>query len=344
MSNGQRHRGISVLAGRRTAIAAILLALIFPSHSPAQKFEAQSIELRIGYSAGGGYDRFSRLVANHLGNFLPGNPTIVPKNEPGGGSLKLTKLIAASTVNDGSLLAIANPSMTTAPLLTPDNADFDPTKFTWIGSLTKTSSLCVTSKTSGIATMEDFVSKDFILGATGKFDPTYQFAAMVRTITGARFRIVTGYPGSNDIMLAAERGEVQGRCGTSWVSLKKSAFIDKVHKIGQVALSAPQELADVPLFIDLIRDDEARLKAAEFLMKPLSMSYPFFAPPGLSDEQTQTLRTAFIEMTEDPAFRAEAVKLGLDVIPTSGADVQELVRQLNSVDAETVQRAAELMK
>jgi tripartite-type tricarboxylate transporter receptor subunit TctC len=317
---------------------------MLPSHSSAQGFEAQSIELRIGYSAGGGYDRFGRLVASHIGKHLPGSPTIVPKNEPGGGSLKLTKLVIASTLNDGSLLALANPSMATISLLMPDSADFDPTKLTWIGSLTKTSSLCVTSKASGIATMEDFLSKEFILGATGKFDATYQFAALVKRLFGAKYRIVTGYPGSNDIMLAADRGEVQGRCGTSWVSLKRSAFRDKVNMIGQIATSSPLELEGIPLFIDRIENNEAQVKAAEFLMKPLAISYPLFAPPGLSDEQAKTLRAAFDAMTADPEFRYEAERLGLDLDPTSGEGVQELVRQLNSVSMDIVERAKELVR
>jgi len=344
MFSGKYQRATKRSVGQLITIAAALAVLISPSHSAAQEFEAKSIDLRIGYSAGGGYDRFGRLVASHLGKHLPGNPTIIPQNEPGGGSLKLTKLIAVSTVNDGSLLAIANPTMATISLLLPESADFDPTQLTWIGSLTKSSSLCVTGKESGIATLEDFLTKEFVLGATGKFDATYQFAALVKRLFDAKYEIVAGYPGSNDIMLATERGEVQGRCGTSWDSLKKSAFRDNVNMIGQIVTSSPAELQSVPLFISKVKSDDPRLVAAEFLMKPLAISYPFFAPPGLSDEQTRTLRAAFDAMTRDQDFRAEAEKLGLDLDPTSGADVQDLVRQLNSVGTDVVETAKELVQ
>ena len=310
----------------------------------AQTFEVDTVELRIGYSAGGGYDRFGRLVSKHLAKHLPGNPSIVAKNEPGGGSLKLTKLVAGSKVSDGSLIALANPSMMTVSLLKPDKAQFDPQKLTWIGSLTRTSSLCVTSKESEINTMNEFLTEEFVVGATGKSSATYQFAALVKNLKDAKFKIVTGYPGGNDIMKAMVQGEVQARCGYSWPSLRKSSFADKVFKIGQIAKAATPGTEDVPLFVDQAGGDETMRQATDLILAPLSFSYPFFAPPGLSEQQTETLRKAFIAMTKDGAFVAEANKLGLDVLPTRGEDVSLAVQKLNAASPAVVEQAAQLLQ
>lgn len=315
------------------------------SFSPAAlAFDVKQIELRIGYSAGGGYDRFGRLVARHLGRFLPGNPEIIPQNMPGGGSLKLTKLVAESNVTDGSLIAMANPSMATISIMRPDRASFDPSDLTWIGSLTKTSSLCVTSKSSGIRTLEDFASKSFVAGATGKSSATYQFAALAKNMMGSNFKIVTGYPGGNDILLAMDRGEVQARCGFSWSSLRKSAIKGQLNMVGQMAIEAPAELRQVPLFLEKLDDDDRKLAAAKFILEPLSFSYPLFAPPGLDDSTRSQLREAYSNMTKDTEFVAEAKKLGLDVIPTNGETLQEKIGSLNAVDLNLVKLASEMIK
>ncbi|MCI5077433.1 tripartite tricarboxylate transporter substrate-binding protein [Oricola sp.] len=323
--------------------ASLALAVLGVSQPYAAPFDADTVELRIGYSAGGGYDTFGRLVARHLGRFLPGNPDFVVQNQPGGGSLKLTLLTAASKANDGSLITMANSSMATFPLFNADAAKYDPTALTWIGSLANETSVCVTTKASGIETMDAFMAQDFVVGATDKGATTYQFPALLKNLFDAKFRIVTGYPGGPEILLAMEQGEVQARCGYSWSSLKGSAYENQFNRIGQLGLVRNKDLGDLPAFYEMIEDENER-KAAALVIAPLAFYRAFFAPPGMDPEVAATLRDAFTEMTQDAEFLKEAESLGLDVDAMPGEEIQKLVAELMASDASLVERAGELLE
>lgn len=345
ISKLERIGQIGAVCRRSMAVPGFALAFIFSAVGlvEAEPFEADTVELHIGYSAGGGYDQFGRLVASHLGRFLPGDPDFVVQNQPGGGSLKLTLTIAASDVTDGSVIAMANSSMATFPLFDSKSGRFDPTELTWIGSLANETSVCVTSKASGIDTMEAFLAEPFVVGATDKGATTYQFPALVKNLFGAEFKIVTGYPGGGEILLAMEQGEVQARCGYSWSSLKGSPNENKFNLIGQLGLSKNRDLLDLPLIMDMIESDADR-NAAKLVLAPLRFYRVFFAPPGTDPEVAATLREAFTQMTQDSTFIAEANTLGLDVDPLPGDEIQSLVGELMTSDATVVDRATQLLQ
>src|SRR5262249_49275703 len=190
-----------------------------PAQSPTAFYSGKNVELYIGYSAGGGYDVYARLLARHMGRFIPGNPTIVAKNMPGAGSLLLANWLYNVAPKDGSVLGTIGRGTGFDPLLGSTKAQFDAARFNWVGSMNDEVSVCVAWHTSGVTTLEQLKQKELTVGGTGPAADTDQFPKVLNAVIGTKFRLVPGYPGGNDIDLAMERGEVMGRCGWSWSSV-----------------------------------------------------------------------------------------------------------------------------
>jgi tripartite-type tricarboxylate transporter receptor subunit TctC len=308
----------------------------------AMASEVKTITIKVGYGAGGGYDQTSRLVARHLGRFLPGNPDIVVQNVPGGGSLKLTKMILGSEPADGSVIASISEAMSYAPILDPKNADFDPLALQWLGSLVNEPAYCLTSKSSGIDTMEKFLRSDFLIGASGKSSVTYIFAALVKNGRKAKFNIVTGFEGTSDIELAMERGEIAGMCGVS--SYIISGNRDALNIIGMFGQGAAPGSQVLERFSGKIENPTVR-QAAELIESVLQFHHPLVAPPGTSREIIDVLRKAYHEMAKDPEFLADAGKLGeMTVNATKGEEISRLVAQQLKSDPAVFEAARNLVK
>lgn len=309
----------------------------------ANVVSAEDITLKIGYSAGGGYDTFGRLVARHLGKYLPGEPTIIVQNVPGAGSLKLTRLMMTSEPADGTVFAHVNSSNVTAALITPDIANFDPDDFIWVGSLLNQPSICYVGENSGIETADDFLTQEFLVGATGKTSQTYVFAALVKNLFDANFEIVTGFSGGNEIDLAIARGEISGRCGNSLVTLKTKGTLESMDVVGQVALTVPDDHAGFENYMDRIDNDLDR-NAARLVIAGLRIGRPFFLPPGTPDDVVDQFREAFDKMVVDPEFLADAESINFQAQPTGGAEIEAILSEILDVDEATIARARELVE
>jgi tripartite-type tricarboxylate transporter receptor subunit TctC len=315
--------------------AAAILALCPISQSEAQNpasfYKGKSIDLYIGYSAGGGYDIYARALARHMSRFIPGNPTIVPKNMPGAGSLVLANWLYNVAAKDGSAFGMIGRGTAFDPLLGSTKAQFDAAKFTWIGSMNDEVSVCVAWYTSGIAKLEDVVQKELTVGGTGPAADTDQFPKVLNATVQTKFKIIPGYPGGNDIDLAMERGEVMGRCGWSWSSViatHKTWFDEKkINVLVQLSLNKHADLPNVPLIMDFAKNDQQRqIFKLVFARQP--MGRPFLAPPGIPADRAATLRTAFMDTLKDAAFLAEAERMKLEINPVSGDDVQGIVQDI----------------
>src|SRR3954466_16020254 len=198
-----------------------LLPISAGQAQPAAEFyKGKNVDLLIGYSVGGGYDVYARLIARHIGKHIPGNPSVVPKNMEGAGSLRLANWIAQVAPRDGTAFAAVSRGAPFDPLLGQKAAQFVGTDFTWIGSANNEVSLCVASDASPVASFDDVLRKELTVGSTGAADDTAQFPKVLNAVLGTRFKIITGYPGANEVSLAIDSGEVQGRCGWSWSSIK----------------------------------------------------------------------------------------------------------------------------
>ena len=333
------------IAAAVVAVAALQTSMA-NAQSPAAFYQGKSIDLDIGYSVGGGYDLYARLVARHIGAHIPGNPTVVPKNMEGAGSLRLANYLYAAAPRDGTVIGATSRGAAFDPLLNENGAQFDASKFSWIGSANNEVSVCVALQTSGIASFNDVMTKPLTIGSTGVGDDTYQFPALMNAVLGTRFKIVTGYPGGNDISLALERGEVQGRCGWSWSSIVATRLdwvtSKKMIVLVQMSLSKHPDLPDVPLVMDLARTDEQR-QIFKLIFARQVMGRPFVAPPDVPADRVAALRQAFAETMTDKAFLGDAATGKFEINPVGGEQLEALVKEIYGTPPEVTKKTAAIL-
>jgi tripartite-type tricarboxylate transporter receptor subunit TctC len=324
--------------------AALLLVLALPARAD-DFYKGRSVALAIGYSAGGGYDLYARLLAQFMGKHIPGEPTIVPQNMPGAGSLKAANYIYSVAPKDGSAIGTFGRSMGLEPLIGTD-ATYDGRKFTWLGSVTNDVSLCVSWKTSPVKTWDDMLTKDVTLGGEGSGADPDVFALTIKNVLGAKVKLVTGYPGTNEITLAMERGEIDGLCGLSYSTLKgrHGAWLKdgSVHLLVQAGIRKSPDLSDVPFLTDLTKDKE-KVQILKFIVAPQGMARPFVAPPGIPDERKTVLRAAFDATMQDRDFLAQAEKQDIDVNPVTGREIDALLQELYATPKDIIAKASAAM-
>ncbi|MPZ55568.1 MAG: hypothetical protein GEU91_03535 [Rhizobiales bacterium] len=317
------------------------------AQSPAEFYKGKAVDLQIGYSAGGGYDVYARLVARHIGKHIPGNPTVVPKNMTGAGSLKLANWLYNVAPKDGTVFGMIGRGTGFDPLFGIKGAQFQGTKFNWIGSANDEVSICVSWHTSDVKTFDDLRQRELIVGGTGASADTDQFPKILNAVLGTKMKIITGYPGGNDIGLALERGEVKGRCGWSWSSVKAThqPWLDekKINILIQLSLAKHPDLPNVPLIVDLAKTDEEK-RILRLVFARQVMGRPFLAPPGIPADRVAALRKAFMDTMRDKEFLAEAEKGKLEITPVSGEDIQKLVEEVYATPAEVTTKATELLR
>jgi len=330
----------------------ILVALLLVAGSSAfaraadvaDFYKGRTLSVVIGYSVGGGYDLYARLLANHMGKHIPGIPTLVPQNMPGAGSLKAANYLYEVAPKDGSTFGTFGRSLALEPLL--GDAKFDGTKFSWLGSVTNDVSLCVSWATSSIKRWDDMLKTPFTFGGEGKGSDPDVFALTIKNVFGAKVKLVTGFPGTADTTLAMERGEIDGLCGLSLSTLRGRHPTwmpeNKVNILVQAAVRKSPELPDVPLLIDLAQTPE-QARILKLIVASQEMARPFTAPPGIPADRLTALRAAFDATMKDPDFLAEAKKIDVDVNPVSGADLDALLRELYATPKDIVAKAAAAM-
>jgi tripartite-type tricarboxylate transporter receptor subunit TctC len=334
------------------ALAALGAADAARADTDAEYFAGKQISLLIGTTAGGGYDLYARALARHLGRHISGHPSIVPKNVPGAGGLTLANYLYNRAPSDGSELATVQNGLPFEKLfqtLSPEgrNALFDATKFGWVGSIMQTVFVTVTWHASDVRTLQDATLKEVVLGASATSSDSYVLAMLSNNLLGTRFKVVHGYAGAMEVDLAVENGEVQGEAGKDWTTLTSTRpqwlSGKKVNILVQMGLKAHPDLKGVPMALELARTAEDR-RTMEVVFAKFGMSRPFLAPPGIAPDRLALLRRAFDATMNDPAFRAEAEKLGMDVNPVSGEDVQALVTRIMATPADLAQRAREVLR
>ncbi|HTE94406.1 MAG TPA: hypothetical protein VK678_12960, partial [Bradyrhizobium sp.] len=334
-----------------SALATLLLAAT-PSPIKAQSsvesfYKDKRVRMLVGYGAGTGNDLYLRLLARHIGKHIPGNPTVLPKNFEGAGSLRLANWLYNVGSKEGTAFGIIGRGTGFDPLLGNNAAKFDATKFTWIGSANNEVSICVAWNASGITKFDDLLTKELIVGGTSTSADTDQFPRIINGLLGTKMKIVTGYPGGNEVGLAMERGEVQGRCGWSWSSVKSThqKWIDdkKFTILVQLALDKHPDLPDVPLVVDLAKNDEQRTILRLIFARQV-MGRPFLGPPNIPPDRVAALRDAFMATMKDKDFLADTDKAQMEVNPVPGDRVQALVKEIYSTPPEIAQKAASFLR
>jgi tripartite-type tricarboxylate transporter receptor subunit TctC len=338
---------LAVTAAPVSLFLPLLLPQAAAAQDPAAFYAGKSVDLDIGYSVGGGYDLYGRLLARHLGAHIPGNPTIVPKNMEGAGSLRLANYLYSAAPRDGTVIGTTARGIAFDPLLSESGAQYDATKFSWLGSANNEVAVCVALKSAGVTKFEQLYDRPLTIGSTGVADDTYQFPAVVNAVLGTKFKIITGYPGGNDVSLAIERGEVDGRCGWSWssVTTTRPAWIEtgKVVVLVQMSLQKHPDLPDVPLIMDMAKTDEQK-QIFTLIFSRQIMGRPFFAPPRLPADRLAALRKAFDDTTKDKDFLADAAQNKIEINPVSGEQIQTMIEEGYRTPPDVVKKAAAAFK
>lgn len=302
-------------------------------------YKGRKFTIVVGFSAGGGFDLYARLLSRHISKHIPGSPTVVVQNMPGAGSIKAALYVLDVAPKDGTVIGLFGRTVPVAPLMTDRN--FDGRRFEWVGSITDEVSLCVGSSASRVKTWQDILAMDFVAGGEGHDSDLDINANLLKNVFGARIKLISGYPGSNDVRLAIQRGEVDGMCGLSYSTFKNNYAQDwrdkKINILVQVSLNRNPELKDVPFVGDFATAEQ--MDVLRLLLEPQAMARPFAAPAGLPADILSVLRTAFNETMTDPEFRDDARKLNLDVRPMRGEDIKALISGLYGLPKNTGDKA-----
>lgn len=305
-------------------------------------FAGGKVTIAINSAAGGGYDAYARLVARHLGAFLPGNPTMLPENMGGGGGLIAANWLYNAAPHDGSAIGILASSAIFAPFLGTKQAKYDPAKFNWLANLETYHGVGVATRDAPVRSAADLTTTRLSVGGGGQGSDITIWPDLIKALIGAKLDIVRGYDGAPSVYLAMERGEVQSIFGVGWTSLKteKAEWLrdGKIRPLVQISQERIPELADVPTVLELARSEEDRAVLSLFVARQIYYR-PFLAPPGVPAPVVEQLRRAFSDMVKDPAFLADASNVHLDVDPTSGTDMTRVIESVLASPPEVVARA-----
>src|SRR5215470_4054741 len=337
------------------AMAAIMTAMVASAMAPsaqaqdsvAQFYRGKQINLYVGSTAGGGYDAYARLLARKFSSYIPGNPVIVPQNMPGAGSNKLTGYIYSVAPKDGTAIGAIFSGAIVQPLF-GDPVQHDPSKLIYVGNANVEAFLCLARADAPVKAFKDAFDKELILGASNEGGATRDFAAMLNNILGTKFRLVTGYPGSSEILLAIERDEVQGTCGLGWSSIipQRARLLDsgRMRVIAQLASRGHREMdrLGVPLAIDFAKTADDR-KVMNLFYSQLMFGRPYILPPGVPADRVAALRKAFMDTFRDRDVIAEAGRMQLDIDALSGDEVQAEVAKAYATPPAIIERTRQAL-
>jgi tripartite-type tricarboxylate transporter receptor subunit TctC len=327
------------------ALAVATLSAPAAAQSVAEFYQGKSVDVVVGSGSGGGYDIYARLLARRMGDHMPGKPTLIVKNVVGGGGIRAANLLYAVSPKDGSVIATVSRAMITAPVLGIEAAKFDAAKFTWIGNLTGEDSVCMAWHTAPVKTWNDVLRSKLIVGTAAPGTSTYTFPALLKNMFGAKFEMVTGYPDASQAVLALERGEVQAICQTySTIKANHPSWVKDgtVNVLTVVGLRRNAELPDVPAAAEFATSDEQR-QIIKIILGPELIGRPIFGPPGMPADRTAALREAFVKTAKDPAFLADAARQNLEIDPTGGQEIQELVADILSAPPAMMAKAQAML-
>lgn len=344
-TTNRRATGMSIAAAAALWCGTAVAQSAASDPAMASFYKDHAVSLLIGFNTGGGYDTTGRLVARHMNRHIPGNPTLVVKNMPGAGSLNAANRIFNVSPKDGTEFGLFAGSIALDPLIGGTPAKFDAREFTWIGSPNTDVSICISWHNTPFKTLDDVLRDEMITGSAGT--STLSFPTAMNAILGTKFKLVKGYNGTKDLNLAMERGEIQGFCGTFLDSVKTSNpewLRDKtVNVMVQMALKKSPSLPDTPFIMDYAKTDDDR-KVLQLIFAWLAMPRAFAAPPKLPADRAAALREAFAATARDPAFVADAAKLGIDIDPVGSAEIDAILGEAYRTPKPLIERAAQLLE
>jgi tripartite-type tricarboxylate transporter receptor subunit TctC len=333
-------------------VMAALVLLCAPASAQdavADFYRGKQVSIIVGSTAGGGYDAYARLISRHLSEHLPGSPEIVVQNMPGAGSAKAAGYVYSVAPPDGTVMAAVFPGVLLDPLIGDVKVQYDPSKLGVVGNANSDVYICFLRSDAPAETFQDAFSHEVILGASNAGGTTRDLPAMMNNILGTKFRVVSGYAGSKEITLAVERNEVHGACGLGWTGLPTMHpdwFAGKklMRVVVQVDVKGHRDLnaIGVPLAAQFAKTAEDR-QVIELIESQGVFGRPYILPPNVPPARVAALRQAFTETMNDPALKAEAETMQLDVDAMAGADLQALITKLYTLPPNVVARARQAL-
>ena len=331
----------------RLAAASLIAAtsLISAAQAQSESFD-KPITVYVAGTAGGGIDLLARALARHMGQYLPGTPNMVVQDMPGAGGIRAANFLAEASPRDGTAIGTFAGGPVIEPLIGARNPGYDMSKFTWIGAVSKDVGVCLSYGTTPFKTVEDLRDKQMIVAGTGAGSDSDTYPVILNEVLKTKIKLITGYLGTKETIMAIETGEAHGRCSVAWSALKMARpdwlRDKKINVIMQFGLEKSPELPDVPLVLDLVKNPEDR-QLMELLMGTMAVARPFMAPPGVPEARAALLRRAFDKTMKDAGFLAEAQQLQLDVEPTPGEEAQKVVQNMYATPKAVVERAKKLL-
>jgi tripartite-type tricarboxylate transporter receptor subunit TctC len=330
-----------------TALPVAALAVPAAAQSVADFYRGKTITMAVGTSPGGDYDLRMRMVGRHIGKHIPGNPTVIATNMPGAGQMLVANWLAAVAPSDGTVMVALSQNMAVHQATGAAGVKYDVRQFNWIGNTTDTPNVITSWHATGIHTIQDVMQRELVVGATGIASGSYLYPHALNILVGTKFKIVTGYPGGNDVNLAMERGEVGGRGSNSWASWKSTRpqwlAEKKIFILAQVGVKRNAELPDVPTLFDLAKNDIDR-QVLTFISADTAISRPLVTNAGVPRERVEALRRAFDATMKDPEFLAEAEKANTDINPMTGEEAQKIAEATINAPQDVRNRAGTLIE
>jgi len=326
-------------------LAALALLALAPAVAQGPSLAGKNVTMIIGFGPGGGYDAWGRVVARHIGKHLPGNPTVVPQNMPGGGSFNAANHIYTIAPKDGTVLGIIARDAALGPLTGAPGARFDPLKISWIGTPTLETNICIAMERAKVKNFQDLLQSELIIGNTGVGTGTYSYPKALNGLLGTKFKLISGFPSSPDVFLAMERNEVDGICESLDSVVNKHADWIATKKVNVLFYAgAPSEqIKDAPFIGDLAKTAEEK-QAIEFLYAGQGIGRPFVAPPDMPADRLKMLRDAFNATMKDKDFTADASKQKLDIEPEDGEHLAAFIKKIYATPKSVVDKVGALIK
>ena len=344
--------GLKALAAATLALSGAAVTATTAAADPIADFyrgKTYNIYTGTGENSSGAVVLYTRSVAQFIGRHIPGTPTVVTRAMPGAGGIKAANFVYTIAPQDGTVHGFISRGFIIQPLMGTAQAQFDPTKFQWIGSTASEVSVgALWAAGTDAKTIQDAMQKEIIVGGTAPGQDTGLYPLVPNKLIGTKFKVVTGYASSSEVDLAMQRGEAQGKIGWTWGNLNAGNTADwvstgKVRVIIQMGLEkSPRIPADVPLLLDLARNTEDR-QLMEVIFGPAATGYPSFMGPGVPKDRVEAIRQAFRDTTKDAEFRQVLEKQKLDLDPIEGDDVAKIVQRLYSAPPSVVERARQLL-
>jgi tripartite-type tricarboxylate transporter receptor subunit TctC len=331
-------------------VTAAISFLILPGAASAQTsseqfYTGKQIKLITHVGPASGYSVWARLVAAHLGRHIPGSPSVIVQNMPGGGGIKAANYLYSQAPKDGLELGAINRLTPTWSIMRSQGVNFDAAQFGWLGSPASDTNLCIVSKAALARTADDLFSKEVIVGTDGVGSGMHIFPTALNSVLGTKFKIIDGYKDTGDVMLAVDRGEIQGLClsAETLTNMRGDKFKSgEWRALMQAGLTSSSDFPDVPLALQFAKTTKQK-QTLEFLFASQTFGRPYLAPPGVPPERLGMLRRAFDETMTDPAFVADVTKTKLKLSPITGAEMDHLMAQLKLIPKDVVADVAKLM-